>query len=159
MFKKLKDKKGFTLVELIVVLVILAILAALLVPSLTGYIDRAKKEQLTSQTRMVLMAANAELATADGENTKINNVSTTNGTSADTVLKGIIENAELPYSKYGYTITVDSTNNYKVASIVFTDGTKYCKYDGSTNTYDTDNTSSGATKGTFEIKGVTVSGG
>ena len=35
MFKKLKDKKGFTLVELIVVLVILAILAALLVPALS----------------------------------------------------------------------------------------------------------------------------
>ena len=35
-FKKLKDKKGFTLVELIVVLVILAILAALLIPALTG---------------------------------------------------------------------------------------------------------------------------
>ena len=36
MFKKLKEnKKGFTLVELIVVLVILAILAALLVPALT----------------------------------------------------------------------------------------------------------------------------
>lgn len=37
--KKLKDnkKKGFTLVELIVVLVILAILAALLIPALTGY--------------------------------------------------------------------------------------------------------------------------
>ena len=34
MFKKLKDKKGFTLVELIVVLVILAILAALLIPAL-----------------------------------------------------------------------------------------------------------------------------
>ena len=43
MFKKLKDKKGFTLVELIVVLVILAILAALLVPALTGYIDKARK--------------------------------------------------------------------------------------------------------------------
>ena len=53
MFKKLKDKKGFTLVELIVVLVILAILAALLVPSLTGYINRAKKQELISQTRMV----------------------------------------------------------------------------------------------------------
>lgn len=37
MFKKLKEnnKKGFTLVELIVVLVILAILAALLIPALT----------------------------------------------------------------------------------------------------------------------------
>ena len=45
MFKKLKDKKGFTLVELIVVLVILAILAALLVPALTGYIDKANREQ------------------------------------------------------------------------------------------------------------------
>lgn len=30
-------KRGFTLVELIVVLVILAILAALLIPALTGY--------------------------------------------------------------------------------------------------------------------------
>lgn len=35
------NKKGFTLVELIVMLVILAILIALLVPTLTGYIDRA----------------------------------------------------------------------------------------------------------------------
>ena len=34
--------KGFTLVELIVVLVILAILAAILVPTLTGYIREAK---------------------------------------------------------------------------------------------------------------------
>ena len=40
--RKLKDRKGFTLVELIVVLVILAILAALLIPALTGYIDKAK---------------------------------------------------------------------------------------------------------------------
>ena len=36
--RKMKNKKGFTLVELIVVLVILAILAALLIPALTGYI-------------------------------------------------------------------------------------------------------------------------
>ena len=45
MFKKLKDKKGFTLVELIVVLVILAILAALLIPTLTGYIDKANQRK------------------------------------------------------------------------------------------------------------------
>ena len=51
------NKKGFTLVELIVVLVILAILAALLVPALTGYIDRAKKKQTVAETRQSVMAA------------------------------------------------------------------------------------------------------
>ena len=56
MFKKLKDKKGFTLVELIVVLVILAILAALLVPALTGYIDKAKEKSIEAKTRNIVMA-------------------------------------------------------------------------------------------------------
>lgn len=57
MFKKLKEKKGFTLVELIVVLVILAILAALLIPALTGYIDRAKEKDIIAETRQTVMAA------------------------------------------------------------------------------------------------------
>ena len=54
MFKKLKEnkKKGFTLVELIVVLVILAILAALLIPALTGYIDKAKNKSVVAETRL-----------------------------------------------------------------------------------------------------------
>ena len=39
---KKHTKRGFTLVELIVVLVILAILAALLIPALTRYIDKAR---------------------------------------------------------------------------------------------------------------------
>lgn len=57
--RKLKEnkKKGFTLVELIVVLVILAILAALLVPALTGYIDKAKQKQVIAETRQCVMAA------------------------------------------------------------------------------------------------------
>lgn len=56
-------KRGFTLVELIVVLVILAVLAALLVPALTGYIDKAKKNQVIAETRMLTQAAQTELST------------------------------------------------------------------------------------------------
>ena len=59
MLNKLRknNKKGFTLVELIVVLVILAILAALLIPALTKYIDKAKEKQIVAETRQVVMAA------------------------------------------------------------------------------------------------------
>lgn len=62
--RKMKNKKGFTLVELIVVLVILAILAALLIPALTGYIDKANKQKIIATTRQVMMAAQTETSEA-----------------------------------------------------------------------------------------------
>lgn len=52
-----REKGGFTLVELIVVLVILAVLAAFMIPSMIGYIDEARKQQLIVQTRQAVMAA------------------------------------------------------------------------------------------------------
>lgn len=55
--KRRSRKGGFTLVELIVVLVILAILAALLIPALTGYINRAKEKNVIAETRQCVMAA------------------------------------------------------------------------------------------------------
>lgn len=61
--KQREQKEGFTLVELIVVLVILAILAALLVPALTGYIEKSKKDQVIAETRSILSAVQTEVAT------------------------------------------------------------------------------------------------
>lgn len=69
--RKMKSKKGFTLVELIVVLVILAILAALLVPALTGYIDKANYEKVVATTRSVVMAAQTEYSEAYGKGTAV----------------------------------------------------------------------------------------
>ena len=58
---KRNSRKGFTLVELLVVLVILAILAAAIIPSMMGFIDRAKQESVAAEQRSVLLAAQVEL--------------------------------------------------------------------------------------------------
>ena len=58
----MKKDKGFTLVELIVVLVILAILAALLIPALLGYIDKAREKQDLLNSKACLTAVQAGLS-------------------------------------------------------------------------------------------------
>lgn len=52
-----RNKKGFTLVEIIVVLVILAILAAIAVPTVLGYVDDAKEARELTKLRESLIAA------------------------------------------------------------------------------------------------------
>jgi type IV pilus assembly protein PilA len=56
---KARDKKGFTLVEVIVVLVILAILMAIAVPSLTGYIDKARRDSTIAEAASAKTAVQA----------------------------------------------------------------------------------------------------
>lgn len=55
--KKILTKKGFTLIELIVVIAILAILAAILIPSLTNYINQAEKSKNLANARAVYTEA------------------------------------------------------------------------------------------------------
>lgn len=61
---KIKDKAGFTLVELIVVIAILGILAAVAVPTYTSYIKKAKE----ANDLQVLSAVNTAFAAACAEN-------------------------------------------------------------------------------------------
>jgi len=53
-----KNKKGFTLIELIVVVAILAILAAIAVPMLIGYADQAEEAKLLANAKMIAQAIN-----------------------------------------------------------------------------------------------------
>lgn len=61
-----KSRRAFTLVELIVVLVILAVVAAMLVPALIGYIQRAKKERYYEDAHYALVACQSVITEAYG---------------------------------------------------------------------------------------------
>jgi len=55
-----KSQKGFTLIEIIVVLVVLALLAAIAIPTLIGYVNDAKKKQILTEARAVLVAVQSQ---------------------------------------------------------------------------------------------------
>ena len=108
-----KNNKGFTLVELIVVLVILAILAAILVPTLLGYIDRARSEKDFSTAQTVRVAAQAAIDQAYGEGNLANGttpanaltISTMSGTMEGVTAKATSTNDADKYLKLVYTLS------------------------------------------------------
>lgn len=65
--QKKSNKKGFTLVEIIVVLVILAILAAIAVPSVIGYVDEAKESRYIQEARSIYVVFQTEEARLENE--------------------------------------------------------------------------------------------
>lgn len=124
--RKLKNQKGFTLVELIVVLVILAILAALLVPALTGYIDRANNEKIIAETRQCVMAAQTiageKYATATGD--------LEFGAEKDVTPNAVKGLAEVNGTVTDITFAQAGDSNYagQIATLTYTDGKKTCTY-------------------------------
>ncbi len=134
--KKLKDnkKKGFTLVELIVVLVILAILAALLIPALTGYINKAKRKSIVAETRQVVMAAQT---LADEEYSKANIGDATitfDKSNATITFDKVKELSEAP----GEIVSIVADKNGVVTSVVYKNSGKYCEYSSTAKDNSTD---------------------
>ena len=64
---KTRKMKGFTLVELIVVIAIIGVLAAILVPSMLGYVKKSKVSAMNSNAKSLYDAVATSLVELDSE--------------------------------------------------------------------------------------------
>lgn len=133
--RELKNRKGFTLVELIVVLVILAILAALLVPALTGYIDKANKEKIVAETRQAVMAAQTIVSEDYGSSTPLTTTWTvgTTGFAGAASTTQTFADAIKELAETNGTVTAVVVTGGKVTSLTYKDSAnaKQCLYNAS----------------------------
>ena len=148
MKKMRKDNKGFTLVELIVVIVILAILAAILVPALLGYIDRAKEQQIVLNAKSALTAAQAEMS----------NQYAKGNAPADINKQSVLDTADVPTECTELVIACKAAYNsknvthdaYTINYVKYTENGKTIIYNGTS--WDKDNSKPDNASGDIQIK-------
>lgn len=121
--KKLGNKKGFTLVELIVVIAIIGVLAVVLVPKLGGFGDKAKGAGALTEAKQVATAADSlliekgKLVPEDaGEVEKLAGVKAGSVTSiADANKDGLVEfTYTTKVKEKDFTVTRSNTGDFKV---------------------------------------------
>lgn len=111
-------RKGFTLIEMIVVIAIIGVLAALLIPAMAGYVAKAKIQNANAAAREVLTGVN--LAMSEMMNQDYN-LSFMNGTISTT--GAAVQQAASQPVPAGHTTDVDelSTILYHKAENYFSD--------------------------------------
>ena len=118
-----RKKKGFTLIELIVVLVIMAILAAAAIPTVMGYIDNSRRASYLANMRAILQAAESTLTEARANGVTIDAGNDSIGNSAGTTFLAAVEaklptemrgkitvNGAAPTTKDTYNLTIANTS-------------------------------------------------
>lgn len=110
--KKLKEKKGFTLIEMIIVIAIIAILIALVAPNLKKYLDTAKQTKADAGAKTVYTAASTYLVDKYARGETVNtSAAWTKATAPSDFISDYFNDNEI--KDKDFTITFDDTGNVK----------------------------------------------
>jgi prepilin-type N-terminal cleavage/methylation domain-containing protein len=122
MLKKLHNKKGFTLAELLIVVAIIAVLVAISIPIFNSQLEKARRATTEANLRSAYAEVSAELIDADVTSTGDVDVSgVTNGSGTATVANVDIETTTLTDSKLPFDVTLTKTGKQTITFTVTND--------------------------------------
>lgn len=127
MLKKKKNKKAFTLIELIVVIAIIGVLVAILVPTMSSFVGNATNTTAKANARTIYGIAQAQcqfaISNGSGAPTAVGTLKSTPAPAANSFMDLVAKMVTVPTggaSGAYYEVNVTSSNgNYYVSSVVY----------------------------------------